>query len=1191
MRKKVARTYYLILVLALLAGGTLRGAAPDFAKDVRPILSGHCFKCHGPDDQARQAGLRLDGREAATGKLESGSRAIVPGKLAESELVRRILAEDEGEVMPPPAANKPLTPQEKQTLQDWIASGAEYQPHWAFLPPRQAPLPAVQQKDWPKNAIDHFILARLEADGLRPSPQADKYTLVRRVYLDLIGLPPTPEEADLFVNDTDEKAYEKLVGRLLDSPHYGERWARRWLDLARYADTNGYEKDRVRSVWPYRDWVIQALNTDLPFDQFTIEQLAGDMLPGSTPQQRIATGFHRNTMLNEEGGIDPLEFRYYAVVDRVNTTAVTWLGLTLGCAQCHTHKFDPIPQSDYYKLMAFLNNADEPTMDVPRAELLQQRADIEAKIAAVEADLPNRFPAEGEIRWHTPQAASLTSAGGASVEKLDDGSFRLSGANPDKDTLTLTLESDLTNITTIRVEAIADPALPSKGPGRTAHGNFVLTEVGVSIQPKDKPDEKVAAKLSRASADFEQQGFPAADAIDGKPQSGWAIHGKEPWNVTRTATFHLEKPQGMASGARWTIQLDQQHGTQHTLGRVRVQLGQTLSDERPEEIRRRAHRDEKFAQWLKEERGRSVKWTPLTATQAKSNLPLLTLEPEGIVFVSGDKSKRDVYDLEYRGDFAGVTAIRLEVLPDDRLPNHGPGRIDYEGPFGDFFLSEVTLSAAGQKQKLQGATQSFANAKDTAATAIDGDPQTGWSVSGGQGKRHEAVFQLESPLPKGDSLNLQLLFERYYAADLGKFRVWVTTDSRPAQARDLPSDVETLLTIPADQITPDQQSRLLQYFCTIAPELAGERQQIATLRGQLPALPTALVLQERPANNPRPTFIHKRGEFLQPTNPVGAELLSLFPPLAKDAPHDRLAFAKWLVSRENPLVGRVTVNRQWQAIFGRGIVRTTEDFGYQGEAPTHPELLDWLAVEFMNQGWSLKQLHKFIVMSATYQQSAAASPELLRKDPQNKLLARAPRIRLEAELVRDSALRISGLLSPKLGGPSVFPPQPANITTEGSYGALGWNTSTGEDRYRRGMYTFSKRTSPYAMFNAFDGPSGEACIPRREVSNSPLQALTLLNDAVMLEAAQKLGSRFAAEPGDVEKRLTTLFRQCLVRLPSARESELISHYYAAQKERLQKGELDAAKLAGPGEGDAVERAAWMLVARTLLNLDEVVTKE
>ena len=829
----------------------------------------------------------------------------------------------------------------------------------------------------------------------------------------MIGLPPTPEEADAFVSDISPNAYEKLVDRLLASPHYGERWARRWLDLARYADTNGYEKDRVRSIWPYRDWVINALNADMPFDQFTIEQIAGDMLPNATVEQRIATGFHRNTMLNEEGGIDPLEFRFHALTDRVATTATIWLGLTLGCAQCHTHKFDPIPHREYYQFLAFLNNADEPEMDVPRPDIAARRAEMEKQIAARLADLPNRFP----------------------------------------------------------------------------------------LDPKAKADDK-----------------------------------------------------------------------------------------RSVEVRRREHLERSFNKWLREEAAKAVHWTALRPVEAKSSLPLLTVLDDNSVLASGDQNKRDVYDLKFRTNLKGITAIRLEVLPHESLPKHGPGRVYYEGPFGDFFLSELMLTADGRPVKFGKATQTHATGKDTAAAAIDGDPHTGWTINGGQGKSHTAVFNLKEPLAATGELAFQMIFERYYAAGLGRFRVAVTTDARPAEAR-LPADIEEGVLVAAQQLTAEQRDRLLRHYLSVAPELAGERAEIQKLRDQLPAFPTTLVMAERPADNPRPTFIHRRGEFLQPTEKVQPDGLSILPPLPKDAPRNRLSFARWLVDPTNRLVGRVTMNRQWAALFGQGLVRTTGDFGFQGDPPTDPELLDWLAVELVRQGWSLKKMHGLIVTSATYQQSSRVTPELLAKDPQNQLLSRGPRLRLEAELIRDAALRSSGLLAAKLSGPSVFPPQPPNVTSEGTFGAFPWKPSEGLDRYRRGLYTFTKRTAPFAMFNAFDAPSGEACIARREVSNTPLQALTLMNDVAFVEAAQALGRALASQAGTAEARATSLFRRCLTRPPSEEELTLLVKFYHAQKQRFVNKELDAVALAGPGDGDVNERATWTSMARAVMNLDEAITKD
>lgn len=1196
-RRGAKYAWALSVLLTCFVLADVQAGEIDYSRDVRPLLANHCFKCHGPDDATRESELRLDVRESAVGtETASGLSAIVPGQPDKSELLRRIDSADADEMMPPPAANKPLTDEKRDILRRWIAAGAEYQPHWAFEAPVEPVLPPVVLQSWPRNPIDYFVLARLEAEGLRPSPEADRYTLVRRVYLDLIGLPPTVEEADAFVFDSSPDAYERLVDGLLASPHYGERWARLWLDLARYADTNGYEKDRARSIWPYRDWVIRALNDDMPFDQFTIEQLAGDMLPEATLDQRIATGFHRNTMLNEEGGIDPLEFRYHALVDRVNTTGTVWLGLTVGCAQCHTHKFDPITHQDYFRLMAYLNNADEPEIDVPNDELAAQRAQIEQQIAQREGALAERFPPTGELEWQTVRPMEVASKAGATAETLDDLSVRFSGEPAAEDTYTLSFDADMAGAAALRIEVLPDDTLPHRGPGRAENGNFVLSEVVLSTAPSDQPDQSRTVSLAWAEVDFAQDGFPAAHMLDGDAKTGWAVDGPGDWHVARTATFTFSEPQPEGtSPARWTLRLDQSHGRQHLIGRLRVSVGRYADGTASLADRRRTHFDAKYQAWLAGESSRAVRWTTLRPLEATANLPRLTVLEDDSILASGDQTKSDTYRLAFTDLPPRITAIRLEALPDARLPKNGPGRVFYEGPFGDFFLSEFNVTAEGNALPIGSATQSFAAGNATASMAIDGDQQSGWSINGGQGRAHAAVFTLATPLENSTSLDLSLLFERYYSVGLGRFRISVTDDSRPIEASSLPAELEAALLKPEEERTDAEREGLLAKFLATAPELSLARQEIDKLRAELPTYPTSLVMVERPADEPRPTHLHRRGEYQQPTDLVEAQLPSLFDPLTENMPHDRLAFARWLVSSDNPLTARVTANRQWAALFGRGIVRTTEDFGHQGDPPTHPQLLDWLAVELVRSGWSIKSLHRLIVSSATYRQASGVSPELLALDADNALLARGPRRRLEAEQLRDAALRSAGLLTYRIGGPSVFPPQPPGVATEGAYGPLAWQTSTGEDRYRRGLYTYMKRTAPFAMSLTFDGPSGEACIARRESSNTPLQSLTLLNDIVFVEAAQALGREMATEPDKAPGAIIErLFRRCLTRPPENDERQLLVAYYEAQRARLASGELDAAPIAGIEKKSVTEettdQAAWTLVARAILNLDEAITK-
>ena len=1195
MKTKLFSRYSIRLASALVFACCFVSAEEfDFVRDVRPILSSHCFTCHGPDSAKRKSDLRLDIREDALAAPKSGELAIVPGKPDESGLIYRIFTDDEDNVMPPVSKKNPLTDAQKEILRKWIAAGAEYVPHWAFEKPVQSELPEVEKEDWSKNEIDSFVLSRLEKEELEPTAQADKYTLVRRVYLDLIGLPPTPEQADRFVNDGSPEAYEALVGELLSSKHYGERWARRWLDLARYADTNGYEKDRPRTMWSYRDWVINAYNSGMPFDQFTIEQIAGDLLPNATPEQRIATGFNRNSMINEEGGNDPQEYRFYSMVDRVHVTATTWLGLTMSCAQCHTHKYDPIQHDEYYQFMAFLNNVDEPRMDVPDPQLTEKREKHLSKIAKLESELIEKFPVNLKADWTVPAVAEFESEAGSNFDRLTDGSFIVEGDVAVKDNYTVELQTRQQGVTHIQLQVLPDSSLKDNGPGRSDSGNLVVSDVEVTAAALDGDVEPVAIKIKRASADYSQKDFPAWNVLDGKDNTGWGISGNGNWHVARTLTLELAEPVGFAEGTRFTVVLKQQYGKKHLIGRFRLSLGSEFPDERPLYERRREHVDYRLARWLDREVKRTIAWEQLAPVNVKGSYPTLTIEPDNVIFVSGDYTKSDQYTVDFNGDWKGVTAVRVEVLPDERLPNNGPGRVAYEGPFGDFFMSDAKVFRGDEQLKFKSASDSFRSGGNNAAKAIDDDLQSGWSISGGQGKSHNVVFAFENPLDFEGDLRLQMIFERYYASGLGKFRVWVTRDADP-KATTHPNDIrDTLLALkedPSEAERVEHMKKLRKHYVSAATELAQELDEIRRLKNQTPKYSTALVMQERPEGHTRPTHVHKRGEFMQPIHEVQLGVPSFLPELPDGAPKNRLGFAQWLVSPENPLTPRVVMNRNWQAFFGRGLVETMEDFGFQGKQPSHPELLDWLAVEFVKRDWSMKAMHKLIVMSATYQQSSHVTPDRLDRDPNNILLSRGPRFRMEAELVRDSGLVASGLISEKIGGPSVYPPQLASITTEGAYGQLSWNISKGGDRYRRGLYTFAKRTAPFAMFNAFDAPSGESCVARRDRSNTPLQSLTLLNDEMFFEMAREMGKNAADAEGSIESRARALFRRFLTRPPTDDELQKLVSFYEKQVERFDSGELNANDLMGEDEGDGMnEKAAWTAVARVLMNLDETVTK-
>ena len=1085
------------------------GSSPEipFSRDIRPILSDNCFKCHGPDDakdddgkSLRKAGLRLD----------------IADDQDWPEVIARITSHDPEETMPPPEANKTLSPEQIDLVKKWIAQGAKYEKHWAFIHPKKSQVPTDT------HPIDHLF-----KDDL--AEKADPYTLIRRVHLDLIGLPPSIEVADRFAADPSPESFAQIVDDLLKSPRYGERWARRWLDLARYADTNGYEKDRNRSIWPYRDYVIKSLNADKPFDQFTIEQLAGDMIPNATPEQIIATGFHRNTMLNEEGGIDPLEFRYHAMADRVATTGTTWLGLTTGCAQCHTHKYDPITHHDYFGLMAYLDNADEPDYHIPDPALAKRQKANQALAQKLLSELSSHYPRpSGKIDFEPQNIRSAT----ALHSKLEINDFLISptGPAPEKDTYTVTIETQEQAIQALRIDTLASE---KAGPGRTKHGNFVLSEIEVTAAPLDTSSPPKKLTLFFAKADVEQTGFLASHAIDGKTNTGWAIHNpKQPVNQSRHAFFQFSKPIGFASGTLFTIKLVQNYGTQHTIGDFQLSLGQaTPTVVPPHQI---LHED--YQAWLAKNKANLAPWQTLTPSKAEANTPYLTLEENGVIFAAGDISKHDIFTLDFPASDQPIHSLRLEALPDPRLPNNGPGMTYYEGRKGDFFLSEFQVKTDKQLT-FSGSSQSAFTAQYSgnadASTAIDGDIQTGWSLKQKTGQRQLAVFNLSEAIPAGTPFQIRMHFGRHFASTLGKFRLSAS---------------------PQPKIKAIAHNGTLQDFLLQAPLLKTQTNKIRTLQKPLQGTPT-LVMKERPAAHPRPTFLRHRGEYTQPKDQVLPRLPVAIYPEDKPFPKNRLEFARWLVSPENPLTARVVVNRHWAAFFGEGLVPTLDDFGMQGQLPSHPQLLDHLALTFIKNGWSLKKLHRLIVTSKAYQQSSViesgTSKQFLRQ-------------RLEAEIIRDSALSTSKLLSPKMFGPPVRPPQPAGIT-EVAYGSPKWNPSKGEDRFRRSVYTYQKRTAPFAFQTTFDGGSGEACLAQRDRSNTPLQALTLMNDPMFIEIAKSFGTKIRNHPGTIEEKITQAFRLLLTRPPSKNEVRLLSEFH--QKHN-----------------------SWPALTRALLSLDESVTK-
>jgi len=1012
-------------LLAFLFQGNA-SAEISYNRDVRPILSDKCFYCHGPDEGHRKADLRLDSEEGASMDL-GGHQAIVPGSLEKSEVWKRIMTQEEADLMPPPESEKHLNATEKEIIRQWIEQGAKYERHWSLIPPDRNHLPGIKGKDWIRNPIDAFVLARLEEEGLSPSPEASPETLIRRVTLDLTGLPPTPAEVDAFLADPSEEAWERVVDRLLDSPRYGEHMTLDWLNAARYADTNGYQNDQERQMWRWRDWVIKAFNDNKPFDQFTIEQLAGDMLPDATLEQRIASGFNRNHRINGEGGVIPEEYRVEYVVDRVETTGTVWLGLTLGCARCHSHKFDPITQREFFQLFSYFNNVQEngrdgnkgnavPMISVPIEEMQPRVERAERELRELQSRLAANSPAfledleawrkrtseqvrkaESEPAWRAANVTKAKSTGKVLLTPLEDSSFLATGANPPKATYTFTIEPGEGEVTAVRLETLTHPSMTNTGLSRSVNGNFVLTAFEI-LEHRTGMNEPRMLKIASAEADYSQKGYPVANAIDGKNSSGWAIFGRKKM-VDTTAMFLLEEPLKADSETSLIIRLRHDSQSQaHTVGRVRLSL---------------------------------------------SSLQKPTLD--------------------------GKEGIPASIV--------------------------AALGAKDQKQK----------------------------------------------------------------------------------------------------------DRLADYYRELSPVYAPLRKSIAAQRKELDRLrkestTSVMVMQEMA--EPRQAYLLKRGQYDQPGEEVSPGIPVSLGSLPKGVPNNRLGFARWLVDPTNPLSARVTVNRYWQRYFGTGLVKTVDDFGAQGEFPSHPGLLDWLATEFISTGWNIKAMQKLIVTSATYRQSSAMTPELIERDPDNRLLARGPRFRLRGSAIRDQALAIAGLLKEHLGGPSVKPYQPKGLWEEvGGRQGLSYKQGEGQDLYRRSMYTFWKRTVAPPTLNIFDAGGRERCDVARRATNTPLQALATLNDVQFVEAARFLGQRMMMEGGDsVRDRLAHGWRLALAREPDEKELTTLEKGFhrhlgiyrdnpSAAEEIRSIGDSEAAQV------DSSEHAAYTVIANLILNLDETITRE
>ncbi len=1027
------------LLLILIAGHSsfLQAADPvDFDRQVRRILADHCFQCHGPDQDARAANLRLDVREAALAKRESGEPAIVPGKPDVSFLTRRILSTDPNEIMPPPDQKNPLTPEEIELLQRWISEGAPYSQHWAFIAPAA---PAIPQNATAKNPVDALVTERLRSQGLSLSPRAPLDVLCRRIHLDLIGLPPSPKEIDEFLAAAKQDAataINQLIDRLLDNEHYGEKWARHWLDVARYADSNGFEKDLPRDQWAWRDWVIRSLNADQPYDQFLLEQFAGDLLPQPTQDQIIATGYLRNGMFNEEGAIVPEQFRMEGMFDRLDCLGKTVLGLSVQCAQCHSHKFDPLSQEEYYGLFAFLNDVCETQSWVYTPEQLAKIAEIQAGVRAAEEKLKSQRPGwQQELAaWEQAQRAAAPAwevldtteqewVGGVNhPHELADHSVMVLGHRTGNGDLYVVAEPNRDGVTGLRFEALTHGDLPFGGPGRSNLGTFTLSELKAEIK---RPGED--------------------------------------------------------------------------------------------------------------------KWTELTLKNATS----------------------DFSELE-------------QVFPGDEQKKEE------------------------EKKRL-----------GPAAFLIDGKNTTGWRADRGPGRRNTdsvVVMQFAEPVnfPAGARLKIKLNNSHSppgdgrVATQLGRMRFALTQSPDPAAA---PYDhAATLaLQIAPDARRPAEQSTIFAAWRKSVPELKEINDVIAGWEQQYPAASTSvLTAVTRDSRDPRETFLLYRGTWDKPRQKVAAHVPAVLHPLAENttAPN-RLDFARWLVDRRSPLTARVQVNRVWQAIFGRGLVETPEDFGTRAPLPEHLAVLDWLSVDFMEHGWSTKRLIRTIITSAVYQQTSQVSEEQLERDPLNVWLARGPRFRVEAEVLRDIALSAAGIINPAIGGPSIYPPVPESVLND-NYVRPEWKPAEGPDRYRRGLYVFRKRSMPDPVLTSLDAPNGDASCARRSRSNSPLASLISLNEPIFVEAARAMALRILREGGDSEgSRANYVYRLCTGRNATAAERTEILNLLATSRQRLADGWLSINEVATgnpakkpeiPEHAKPQDAAAWTIVARVVLNLDETLNK-
>ncbi|MFT5049158.1 MAG: hypothetical protein ACI8QZ_000548 [Chlamydiales bacterium] len=1182
--------------LALIGKPPLDDPSPPavrYGRDVRRILSTRCFQCHGADSGARQANLRLDQREGALGGKYP---AIVPGDLDESELWWRITSDDPNEMMPPPEAKKrALSQADLDILKRWIEGGAEYEPHWAFVAPDRPASPVVERDDWARGDIDRFILAALEARNLSPSPEADRATLVRRVYLDLTGLPPTLEELDTFLADDDPQAYESLVDRILGTEPFTSRVAERlatwWMDAARYADTSGIHTDNGRQMWLWRDWVLAALRDNMPFDRFVIEQLAGDLLPDATTAQRIASGFNRNHISTDEGGAIAEEYLVEYAIDRANTTASVFLGLTMGCARCHDHKFDPTTQEDYYSMVGFFNSIEEPGLysqtanpnrayepflEVPSAEQQVQLDQLAVRHTEVTARMLEPLPGEDAqfrsfvseiqaragVEWSIPTVLSASSSDHAvTLELREDRSILATGPVSDFEDYTIVLRSEASDLRSVLLEALATPnpdpdSTAPDGAGRASHGNAVVSHLTLDVRPVDESVDWTPVPLSWAWADHAQRNgdFEAGNVIE-PDDRGWAADGNANGGA-RDVLLLAEGPFGFAGGTdlRVTLHFRSKYA-QHSLGRVRLRV------------------------------------SPLTDT---SLLPVAL----GRWYVAGPFIPAPEGDREaaYSTVFGPEAVAALDPLHDF---GEGLPRWEFQAKLVD---GEPVALSAGVGASYLGRTIWSPDARsvdlhlgsdDGFALFLNGERVGGRMVDRGVAADQD---QVRVDLQPGANM---LVFEIINTGGPSGYAFDVEQAAQVLEG-ELPSALLERGAIPENQraqLTEAWRRRFFDGYRALDDERVVIEESQAAVEARIPR---TMVMQE--LEQLRPSFVLKRGQYDSPDEERQVERRppAFLSPLPVDAPRDRLGLAQWLVAPDNALFSRVAVNRFWQLMFGSALVRTSEDFGLQGEWPTHPELLDWLAVEFRESGWDVRALLRSIVVSSTYRQASVGRAELLERDPSDRWLARYPRRRLSAEQIRDHALYTSGLLVERFGGASVKPYQPEGLWRE--VAMLASNTrlfevGAGDDLWRRSLYTYWKRAVPPPAMQAFDAPTRESCVVRRQSTNTPLQALVLWNDEQFVEAARMLAARALEDELDDSRQLARLFRMCTSREPEAVEVEALVAALEGFRRRFRESPEDAAALLEVGAApvpdgvDPVELGAWTLIANAVLNLHETLTQD